>query len=225
VLALAALLIDFSFGLALGIYQAVRERRFADIALGNVALFVNSMPTFWLGLVLLFVFAQRLHWFPSGGMVDPVLCPRVDSPYCLLNFLWHLALPALTLGLVGAAATARYQRAAMLEVIRQDYVRTARAKGVGERRVLLVHALRNAVLPFITLFGLAFPFLLTGAVLIETVFSWPGMGRLAVNAILQRDYPVVTAAALVASVMVVLGNLLADVLYAGADPRIRVPGA
>jgi peptide/nickel transport system permease protein len=225
VLALAALLIDFSLGLALGLYQAARERRFADIALGNVALFINSMPTFWLGLVFLLVFALRLHWFPSGGPSDPVLCPRIDSPYCLVNFLWHLVLPAVTLGLVGAAATARYQRAAMLEVIRQDYVRTARAKGVGERRVLLVHALRNAVLPFITLFGLAFPFLLTGAVLIETVFSWPGMGRLAVNAILQRDYPVVTAAALVASVMVVLGNLLADVLYAGADPRIRVPGA
>jgi peptide/nickel transport system permease protein len=225
VLALAALLIDFSLGLALGIYQAVRERRFADIALGNVALFINSMPTFWLGLVLLLVFAQRLHWFPVGGLSDPVLCPRLDSPYCLLNFLWHLALPALTLGLVGAAATARYQRAAMLEVIRQDYVRTARAKGMGERRVLLVHALRNALLPFITLFGLAFPFLLTGAVLVEDVFSWPGMGRLAVNAILQRDYPVVTAAALVASGMAVLGNLLADMLYAGADPRIRVPGA
>jgi peptide/nickel transport system permease protein len=225
VLALAALLIDFSLGLALGIYQAARERRFADIALGNVALFINSMPTFWLGLVLLLVFAQRLHWFPVGGLSDPVLCPRLDSPYCFLNFLWHLALPALTLGLVGAAATARYQRAAMLEVIRQDYVRTARAKGMGERRVLLVHALRNALLPFITLFGLAFPFLLTGAVLVEEVFSWPGMGWLAVNAILQRDYPVVTAAALVASGMAVLGNLLADMLYAGADPRIRVPGA
>ncbi len=113
----------------------------------------------------------------------------------------------------------------MLEVIRQDYVRTARAKGLGERRVVLAHTLRNALLPFITLFGLAFPFLLTGAVLIETVFSWPGMGRLAVKAIFQRDYPVVTAAALVASGMVVLGNLLADVLYAGADPRIRVRGA
>jgi peptide/nickel transport system permease protein len=225
VLALAALLIDFSLGLALGIYQAVRERRFADIALGNVALFINSMPTFWLGLVLLLVFALRLHWFPPGGLSDPVLCPRLGSPYCLLNFLWHLTLPALTLGLVGAAATARYQRAAMLEVIRQDYVRTARAKGLGERRVVLVHALRNALLPFITLFGLAFPFLLTGAVLIENVFSWPGMGQLAVKAILQRDYPVVTAAALVASSMVVLGNLLADVLYAGADPRIRVRGA
>src|SRR5207248_3041853 len=124
----------------------------------------------------------------------------------------------LTLGLVGAASTARYQRAAMLEVVRQDYVRTARAKGLREQRVLLVHALRNALLPIITLFGLAFPFLFTGAVLIETVFAWPGMGRLAVNAIFQRDYPVVTGAALLTSAMVVLGNLIADALYAVADP-------
>ena len=223
-LALAALVIDFGLGLALGVYQAARERRFADIVLGNLGLFVNSMPTFWLGLVLLLVFAQRQHWFPVGGLSDPVLCPRIDSPRCALDFLWHLTLPALTLGLVGAAGTARYQRATMLEVIRQDYVRTARAKGLRERRVLLVHALRNALLPYITLFGLAFPFLLTGAVLVETVFAWPGMGRLAVSAIFQRDYPVVTGAALVTSAMVVLGNLIADVLYGLADPRIRVRG-
>ncbi|HEV2750705.1 MAG TPA: ABC transporter permease [Gemmatimonadales bacterium] len=224
-LALAALVIDFALGLALGIYQAVRERSVVDIALGNAALFVNSMPVFWLGLVVLLVFAQRLHWFPVGGLGDPVLCPSVASLPCQLDFLWHLALPALTLGLVGAAGTARYQRAAMLEVIGQDYVRTARAKGLPERRVLLVHALRNALLPFITLIGLTFPFLLTGAVLVETVFAWPGMGRLAVNAILQRDYPVVTGAALVASGMVVLGSLIADVLYGVADPRIRVRDA
>jgi peptide/nickel transport system permease protein len=224
-LALAALVIDFGLGLALGVYQAARERRLADIVLGNLALFVNSMPTFWLGLVLLLLFAQRHHWFPVGGPSNPVLCPRVDSLGCVLDFLWHLTLPALTLGLVGAAGTARYQRATMLEVIRQDFVRTARAKGLGERRVFLVHALRNALLPFITLFGLAFPFLLTGAVLVETVFAWPGMGRLAVNAIFQRDYPVVTGAALVTSSMVVLGSLIADALYAVADPRVRVRGA
>ena len=180
------------------------------------------MPTFWLGLVLLLVFGQRLGWFPVGGLRDLVLCPRVDSLPCAADFAWHLALPALTLGVVGAASTARYQRAALLDVVRQDFVRTARAKGLPERRVLLVHALRNALLPLITLFGLTFPFLLTGAVLVETVFAWPGMGLLAVNAILQRDYPIVTAAALVASVMVVLGNLLADALYGVADPRIRV---
>src|SRR5205807_2355006 len=176
-LALAALLIDFALGLALGIYQAVRAGRFGDVAVGNVALLVNSMPVFWLGLVLLLVFAQWLRWFPAGGITNPILCPRLDSPYCLLDFLWHLTLPALTLGLVGAASTARYQRAAMLEVVRQDYVRTARAKGLPERRVLLVHAPRNALLPIITLFGLAFPFLFTGGVLIETVFAWPAPGR------------------------------------------------
>jgi len=224
-LAGAALVIDFALGLGLGVYQAVRARRFGDIALGNVALFFNSMPTFWLGLVLLLVFGQWLHVFPVGGMRDPVLCPSVTSARCLGDLLWHLTLPALTLGLVGAAATARYQRAAMLEVAGQDYVRTARAKGLRERRVLLVHALRNALLPFITLFGLAFPFLLTGAVLVERVFAWPGMGRLSVAAIFQRDYPLVTGAALVASGVVVLGSLVADVLYAVADPRIRVRGA
>ena len=225
VLAGTALLIDFTLGLALGVYQAARARRFGDIALGNAALFVNSMPTFWLGLVLLLVFGQWLHLVPVGGTHDPVLCARLDSLHCVGDRLWHLALPALTLGLVGAAATARYQRAAMLEVIAQDFVRTARAKGLRERRVLLVHALRNALLPSITLFGLAFPFLVTGAVLVEWVFAWPGMGWLAVMAIGQRDYPVVTATALVASGMVTVGNLLADVVYAAADPRIRVRGA
>jgi peptide/nickel transport system permease protein len=221
-LAGTALLIDFLLGLALGVYQAVRARRFGDVVLGNVGLLFNSMPTFWLGLVLLLLFGQWLRWFPVGGLGDPVLCPMVTGAHCVLDRLWHLALPALTLGLVGAAGTARYQRAAVLEVIGQDYVRTARAKGLRERRVVLVHTLRNAMLPLITLFGLAFPFLLTGAVLVETVFAWPGMGRLSVTAIFQRDYPVVTAAALGASVMVVLGNLLADLLYAIADPRIRV---
>src|SRR5207302_1899403 len=192
------------------------------------------MPTFWLGLVLLLVFGQWLHVFPVGGMRDPVLCPSVTSARCLGDLLWHLTLPALTLGLVGAAATARYQRAAMLEVAGQDYVRTARAKGLRERRVLLVHALRNALLPFITLFGLAFPFMLTGAVLVERVFAWPGMGRLSVAAIFQRDYPLVTGAALVASGVVVLGSPVAVVLYAPAEqidpvhlqnqpPSIRFP--
>jgi peptide/nickel transport system permease protein len=224
-LAAAALLIDFGVGLALGVYQAAHRRGVGDIALGNIALFVNSMPTFWLGLLLLLVFAEWLGWFPLGGMSNLVLCPVIESARCVADRLWHLALPALTLGLVGAASTARYQRAAMLEVLGQDYVRTARAKGLGERRVLLVHTLRNALLPFITLFGLALPFLLTGAVLVETVFAWPGMGRLAVTAILQRDYPVVTAAAVAASTMVVVGSLIADCLYAVVDPRIRVRGS
>ncbi len=220
----AALLIDFLLGLALGTYQAVRARRFTDAALGNAALFFNSVPTFWLALLLLLVFGEWLRWLPVGGVTDPVLYPALSWGGQLADRAWHLVLPALTLGLVGAAGTARYHRAAMLEVLGQEYVRTARAKGLRERRVVLVHALRNALLPFVTLFGLAFPFLLTGAVLIETIFAWPGMGKLAADAIFRRDYPVVTAAAMVASIMVVLGSLVADLLCAAADPRIRVRG-
>jgi len=223
-LAGAALLVDFLIGLGLGVYQALRVHRMPDVVLGNVTLFLYSVPTFWLGLILLLVLGEWLRWFPVGGMSDPILCPTVSSLPCVVDRVWHLTLPALTLGLVGAAGTARFQRAAMLEVAGQDYIRTARAKGASERRVALRHQLRNALLSFITLFGLAFPFLLTGAVLIETIFAWPGMGRLATDAILRRDFPVVNAAVLLASTMVVAGNLVADVLLAVADPRLRVRG-
>jgi len=222
-LAGAALVIDFSLGLALGCWQAARARRAGDVIAGSVTLFIASLPTFWLALVLLLVFGERLRWFPVGGLSDPVTYAALPWIGKLGDRAWHLALPALTLGLVGAAGTARYQRAALLEVLGRDFVRTARAKGLRERRVLLVHALRNALLPFITLAGLAFPFLLTGAVLVETVFAWPGMGKLAADAIFSRDYPLVTASAVIGSAMVVTGSLLADVLYAVADPRTRVP--
>ncbi len=221
-LAGAALLLDFMLGLGLGIYQAVRVNRLPDVVIGNATLFIYSLPTFWLALLLLLIFGEKLRWFPVGGASDVVLCPVVDSLSCVADRLWHLVLPAVTLGLVGAAGTARFQRAAMLEVARQDFVRTARAKGAPERRVVLRHQLRNALLSFITRFGLAFPFLLTGAVLIETIYAWPGMGRLAFDAILARDYPLVTATALVASIVVVAGNLLADILLGIADPRLRV---
>ena len=225
-LAGAALLLDFLLGLILGVYQATRVNRAADIVLGNITLFIYSLPTFWLALLLLLLFGEKLGWFPVGGASDPIFCPvGVDSLYCLVDRLYHLTLPATTLGLVGAAGTARYQRAAMLDVATQDYIRTARAKGLPERRVILRHQLRNALLSFITRFGLAVPFLLTGAVLIETIFAWPGMGRLAYDAILSRDYPLVTATALMASTVVVAGNLLADILLGVADPRLRVRAA
>jgi peptide/nickel transport system permease protein len=220
----AALALDLLLGLVLGVYQAARARRLPDVALSAATLFVSSVPTFWLGLLLLLVFGEWLHWFPVGGVVDPVLHHSLPWAGRVADRLWHLTLPACTLGAVGAAATARYQRAAVLEVIGQDYVRTARAKGLTERRVVLVHALRNALLPLVTLLGLSLPFLLTGAVLVETVFAWPGMGKLAADAIFRRDYPVVLAAAIAASVMVVAGNFVADLLYTVADPRIRVHG-
>ena len=134
----------------------------------------------------------------------------------------HLILPALTLGLVGAAGTARFQRSALIETLQQEYIRVARAKGLSTWRVLWRHAVRNALLPYVTLLGLAIPFLLTGAVVVESVFAWPGMGKLAADAIATRDYPVVAATTLLASALVVIGSLLADVTYAAIDPRTRI---
>ena len=224
-LAGAALCIDLLLGLALGVYQAAHVHRRSDVLLGNLSLFIGSMPTFWLGLGALLVFGQRLHWFPIGGTHDPVVYASLSWLGKVGDRLWHLALPALTLGLVAAAGTARYQRSAMLEALCQDFVRTARAKGVPPRQVLLHHVLRNALLPGVTLFGLAFPFLLTGAVLTESIFAWPGMGRLAAEAISTRDYPLINATTLVAAVMVAAGSLIADLLLAAVDPRVRVSDA
>lgn len=220
-LAGTALALDLGLGLILGIILAARARHATDLILSNVTLFIYSVPAFWLGLVLVFVFADWLHWFPAGFPTSPGLYESLPFFGQLGDRIHHLALPALTLGLVGAAGTARYQRAALLETLGREFVRTARAKGVSERRVILVHALRNSLLPLITLAGLSLPFLLTGSVLIESVFSWPGMGRMATDAVLARDHALVTAIAMVASAMVVTGSLVADVLYAAADPRIR----
>lgn len=222
VLAGAALLIDFLLGIAIGVFQAARARRRSDVALTSVTLFLYSLPIFWLGLVLLLVFGQWLHWVPVGGVTDPVLYDSLSIFGKLLDRLRHLALPALTLGVVGAAGTARFQRAAMLDALGQDYVRTARAKGLPPSAVLMHHALRDALLPMITLLGLALPFLLTGAVLVETVFAWPGIGKLAADAIAARDYPLVLATTLLATVAVVLGSLVADLLVTLADPRVRL---
>ncbi|MBI2403015.1 MAG: ABC transporter permease [Gemmatimonadetes bacterium] len=219
-LAAAALLVDFLLGVTVGTLQGMRPGSRFDRVCSAVTLTLYSVPTFWLGLMLVLVFGQELGWLPVSGVVDPALYHARD----ILGKLWdraaHLILPGLTLGLIGAAATARYQRAAVLEVIRQDFIRTARAKGLSERAVA-VHALRNAVLPTITLFGLSLPVLLSGAVLVETVFAWPGMGRLAFEAIQRRDYPVVTGAATLVALAVVAGNFVADVLTRIADPRTR----
>lgn len=220
-LAAAALLIDFGVGVGAGIVQGMRSGTLTDRTLSIITLTLYSMPVFWLGLMLLFGFGERLDWFPVAGVTDPVTYPFRSLFGKLADRLHHLVLPALTLGLVGAGYTARHQRAAMVEAIAQDFVRTARAKGLRERVVVLRHALRNALLPTITIAGLALPVLLSGAVLVETVFAWPGMGKLAADAIGRRDYPMVTGAAITAAVMVVLGNLLADLLTRAADPRTR----
>ncbi len=220
-LAAAALILDFALGIAIGTLQGMRAHSALDRVCSAVTLTLYSVPVFWLGLMLVLVFGQQLEWLPVAGVVDPVLYPSRTLLGKLLDRTAHLVLPAITLGLIGAAGTARYQRAAVLEVVRQDFIRTARAKGLRERDVALRHALRNAILPTITLLGLSLPMLFSGAVLVETVFAWPGMGRLAVESVLRRDYPVVTGAAILVALAVVAGNLLADVLTRLADPRTR----
>ncbi len=220
-LAGTALVVAFGLGILIGVVQGARPGSHADNLLSIVVLTLYSVPVFWLGLMLVLVFGLGLDWLPVSGAQDPAVYPHLSWIGKLWDRAVHLVLPTLTLGIVVTAVTARYQRAAMIEVIRQDFVRTARSKGLAERTVLLRHALRNALLPAITLFGLAFPILLSGAVLVETVFSWPGLGKLAFDAIGKRDYHVVTGSAMIAALMVVVGNLLADLLYQAVDPRIR----
>lgn len=221
VLAIAALLIDFSLGIAIGVHQGARHPSHIDDGLSLITLLVFSIPVFWLGLMLILVFSIGLGWFPPSGMRTPWLYPHLSLFGSILDHAKHLVLPAITLGVIGAASTARFQRAAMIDAMSQEYIRTARAKGLAEKSVVYGHALRNSLLPVITLFGLSFPVLLSGAVLVEEVFSWPGLGKLAVDAFRNRDYPLVTGMAIVAAAMVVVGNLIADLLYRLTDPRTR----
>ena len=208
-------------GIGLGVFQAVRRGTIADRAASAATLTFYSMPDFWLALMMMLTFAYWLPIFPVAGMTDAVMHEYWPVWRQWLDRLYHLVLPATTLTLLSTAVIARYQRSAMLDVVHDEFVRTARAKGLDERAVIRRHALRNALLPIITLFGLSFPALLGGAVFVERIFAWPGMGLLTVTAILQRDYHLVTAAVIVGSVMVVVGSLVADVLYAVADPRLR----
>jgi peptide/nickel transport system permease protein len=220
-LAVAGLAVAFGLGVPLGVLQGARPGSKWDSVTSVSTLVLYALPVFWVGLMLQLVFAERLHWFPVAGAVDPALHAYLPWAGRLADRAAHLTLPAVTLGLVGAAVTARYQRSAMIEATLHAFMRAARARGLRERVVIWRHALRNALLPTVTLFGLAFPLLLSGTVLVETVFSWPGMGRLLMRAISARDYHVVTGTGIIAAVMVVLGNLMADALYRWADPRTR----
>jgi peptide/nickel transport system permease protein len=216
-----ALVASFAAGISLGVLQAVHRGAAADRIASAATLLFYSMPDFWLALMMMLTFAYWIPLFPVTGMTDALLYQYWPAWRQLLDRLHHLVLPAATLTLLSMAVIARYQRSAMLDVIHDEYIRTARAKGLDERRVMRRHALRNALLPTITLFGLSFPALLGGAVFVERIFSWPGMGMLTVTAISQRDYHLVTAAVVVGSGMVVVGSLLADILSAVVDPRLR----
>ncbi|GAA6756063.1 peptide ABC transporter permease [Thermus sp. 2.9] len=234
-LALAATLVAVVLGIPVGILAAVRKNSLLDTLSMSLSLVGVSMPVFWLGLLLVYLFAVNLHWLPTGGRLSTDLA--VDfrpitgfllldgllalKPGVFLDALRHLVLPALTLGTIPLAILTRITRSAMLEVLSQDYVRTARAKGLAERQVILKHALKNAFLPVVTIIGLQFGTLLGGAILTETIFSWPGIGSYIYEGILNRDYPVVQAGVLVVATAFVLVNLLVDLSYALLDPRIQ----
>jgi peptide/nickel transport system permease protein len=218
-----ALLLELGIGIGIGILAAVRQYSWFDSSTRVTALTLYSMPSFYFGLLLLFLFAGGVwHWLPASGMYDIVRHDEMGPGARLWDRAIHLLLPTITLGVGGAASVSRYMRGQMLEVIRQDYIRTARAKGLPERAVVFQHGLRNALIPIITLIGLSLPTLLAGAFITETVFAWPGMGRVAIEAVTQRDRTMFLAVNLIFAAMVVLGNLLSDVLYAVADPRVRL---
>ncbi len=222
-----ALLLAFLVGMVLGTVQAVRQHSALDSGVSVVLLFFYSMPSFWLALMMILIFSLWARnvwhwplWFPASGM-HAASADLMSGGERLRDALMHLVLPVTSLTLLLTAGIARYMRGSMLEVVRQDFIRTARAKGLPERSVIFKHALRNALLPIITLLGLYIPLLFSGTVFIEYVFAWPGMGKTIVDAIGTRDYPLVMGGSLLFATMVVLGNLLADILYAVVDPRIR----
>lgn len=222
-LLLAGLALGASFllGIAVGVEQAVHRGRWFDRVSSALLLTLYSLPDFWGALMILLLFSYWWRLLPPGGAVDPVMHEYLPAGAALLDRLAHLVLPAASLTVLTTAAVARYQRGAMLDALPADYVRTARAKGVSERGVVWRHALRTALTPMIVLLGLLLPALLGGTVFVEKVFSWPGIGYLAVSAIDARDYDVVTATVVVGSVLVVIGNLLADLLHMVVDPRVR----
>ncbi|MDQ7860034.1 MAG: ABC transporter permease [Armatimonadota bacterium] len=225
-LTLAATTIALAIAIPAGVLAAVRRYSAVDTASTVGALLGVSMPNFWLGVMLIFLFALRLGWLPASGRGEPVLAGVgsllvTGNPAGLATAATHLILPAVTLGSALAAVVTRLMRSSMLEVIGQDYIRTARAKGLRGGRVVLRHALRNALIPVVTVVGLEFGALLGGAVITETIFAWPGIGRLAIRSIVQRDFPVVQGVVLMIAVVRVLANLCVDVAYAAIDPRIR----
>jgi len=234
-LAGAALVVSLIFGVPLGVWAAVRHNRSADHAARLLSLVGAASPIFWTGLIALYVFYYLLRWAPGPGQVDPrqalppavtgfliadsLIAGRVDV---FLSALAHLVLPALVLGWFIMGLIARTTRSALLEVLKADFVRTARAKGLEDRRVVGFHALRNALIPVLTVTGLAFASLLSGAVLTETVFAWPGIGRYAVTAATRLDYPAILGVTMLTAVIYITVNLIVDLLYGALDPRIRI---
>lgn len=221
ILGLGAIAVTFGVGVILGSIQSIRAGTAVDHMTSLITLTLFSIPVYWLGLMLAAVMAERLGWFPSLGAYDPSMYRQMTFGQQVANRLHHLVLPALTLGAVGAAWIARHHRAAMLDVLTSDFVRTAHAKGLSPPVVLRRHVMRNAMTTLITNFGLYVPIVLSGVVLVEAVFDWDGIGQLTAIAVNRRDYPLVAGASVLTATGVVLGNLLADILQLMADPRLR----
>jgi peptide/nickel transport system permease protein len=225
-LTVAAMLIAVFVGVVTGVVSSTRPYSVFDLFSALIALAGVAMPVFWLGMLLILLFALRLNWLPSFGRGDlgvvaaTLQLIQTGNGAALVDSLRHLVLPAVALGALSTAVISRLTRSSMLEVLGQDYVRTARAKGLHEAGVILRHALRNALIPVVTVMGLQVGALLGGAVITETIFAWPGMGRLLINAISQRDYPLVQGLVFVIALMVSLINLLVDLLYARLNPRV-----
>jgi ABC-type dipeptide/oligopeptide/nickel transport system permease component len=205
-LTFAALIIALMIAIPVGVVSAIRRNSILDHIGMTGALLGQSMPVFWLGIMLILIFSVTLQWFPSSGRGE----------------IQHLVLPAITLGMFSMARTARMMRSSMLEVLGQEYVRTAKAKGLAPQVVILKHALKNAAIPVVTIVGMELGTLLGGAVITETIFAWPGVGRLAIQAIYNRDYPVVQAAVFILASIFVLINLLVDIIYTYLDPRVKL---
>ena len=233
-LSFAALLISILLGVPAGVWSAVSRGRLPDYVVRVLSLAGGSLPVFWLGLIVIGLFYYQLGWFPGGGRLDTFVPPPptrtglyvVDSVIAgdldaLGSSLLHLVLPAVTLGYFSTAVIARMTRSSMLEVLGQDYMRTARAKGLRERVIVLRHALRNAMIPTVTIIGLTFGSLLSGAVLTETIFSWPGLGRYATASAVSLDFPAVLGVTLLAAIVYPLANLVVDIAYYWLDPRIQ----
>jgi peptide/nickel transport system permease protein len=233
-LGIAALIVSLVVGIALGVVAAAYRFRWIDYVIRLLAICGISIPVFWLGLIAQFMLYYRLGWFPPGGRLDTGVRPpphvtgmyTLDSllawqPPVLGNALLHLALPAVVLSVGPLSVIARMTRGSMLEVLHRDFIRTARSKGLRERRVIWGHALRNALLPVITVAGLQTGYLLSGAILVETVFSWYGVGLYSVQSVLSSDYNAVVTVTMLLGTIFILLNLVVDVLYAFADPRIR----
>ncbi len=212
----SALSLAILIGTLVGMLGAVKRYSIFDYLATTGALFALSFPTFWFGLMAIYLFAVKLKWLPSGGMYD------LGNEGEILDLLVHLALPTLVLALVLVATWSRYACSSFLEVIHQDYIRTARAKGLLRRDVLMKHAFPNAVVPLIALFGIQLPTLFSGALVTETIFAWPGMGRLFVTSLEMKEYPVLMGMMMFTALFVIVGNLLADIGIALVDPRVRL---